>query len=251
MARTKVSFGASVGELGLTEDHIEMIRMLPSVRQRIEKLLPEDPSTSRRVLEDDEYFVKDILPITIGEVEIYRAKYSAGMQIVRIIQEAMDPAQKRPLRTLHLHGLCEDFNQSPYWEVISSTTRRMNRVRMKTSVDKIIGMLSRAMENNVLVQVALERPHATLKLVFRALELADSSAGDPTAVKQILQEIMERRAAQDASGSGDGDHSQTPSVRMRTRRAMSANPFLLYKEEKDPDVTALLEEASGVILNLL
>ncbi|KAJ1919387.1 Origin recognition complex subunit 3 [Mycoemilia scoparia] len=225
-------------ELKLSQDHIELIRMLPSVRRYIEDTYKDDKEAMKLAIVDDKYFVEVIIQRMMESLTEYREKYRAGLKIIQCLQDLMEPSQRKAIRTLHLYGLNDDFEQCVYWETVANTIKRLNRKKMVGFMEAVVN------ETRSLLMGfgPLDERIKKLKKISDALALA--SDPEQSSYKDALKQAL-------GDTTGTESPSNTPSLRVRTRRAMSVNPFLLSNEEKNPEVISLLEVGSTVILDIL
>ncbi|KAJ1974116.1 Origin recognition complex subunit 3 [Dimargaris verticillata] len=111
----------------LSKDHLEMIRMQPSLRMYLESL-DLAPKALYSLLDDNHaFFQQHVLPL-IDRINVHQQMYALGLQCFHHLQGVCESkALCKPMRILHLFALTEDLPCTKHYEAVFQAFRRQDR----------------------------------------------------------------------------------------------------------------------------
>jgi hypothetical protein len=79
------------------------------------EMLASSLSEAARLLEDDDYLLKECLPNWIRRLRVHRVKTAVAFHTLLALQSQLStlPGKRRELRVIHMFALREDLGDSP------------------------------------------------------------------------------------------------------------------------------------------
>ncbi|KAJ1925153.1 Origin recognition complex subunit 3 [Tieghemiomyces parasiticus] len=116
----------------LGDDHLEILRMQPSVRDHLEgQGLPA--TELRRALNDDAYFLSAHVQPLVQRLRLYRRNYTRAHRCFQTLQNLSDtPHLRKAPRIVHLFNLNEDLYQTKHYTLVMQAFKRTDVANVTT-----------------------------------------------------------------------------------------------------------------------
>ncbi|RKP34654.1 origin recognition complex subunit 3 N-terminus-domain-containing protein [Dimargaris cristalligena] len=219
----------------MAEDHFDILRMQPSVREYLEGLdLPAKALFA--VLDDNMLFFNDHLRPLMDRLRHFRLHYTLAIRCFQSMQECCDQSSlKKPLRIIHLFNLNEDLFRTEHYKAVTKAFKRLN---VETVTDFIRSCVE-AFLPHVNDQGEGNRVWVIIRMlqdVIRGLCNEPNPTVTPDTVRMILQtdrtihqaDLEQLLTGVTATQQG-GDSSDQSSVQTAVPSGLSAPPMTPHR----------------------